>query len=399
MDRPPGRLSGMVQFILPLALLGIVYAWPTPVVLACAIVVWIIAALTRISSSNISARAIHETTTLALANGLQLFSTDLNSLIQTCRTDTQALAQDLNRLQTIQSTAIAGLVEGFTGLEGQARSLQEVVIKALENLSATSAHDVSKTSISSEVASLMQVFMDNIATLGGGSKELVDILSSMRDQIDGINQLLGEIEGISSQTNLLALNAAIEAARAGEAGRGFAVVADEVRALSNRSHQFSSQIRGRFNSTREAMQKAALTVGKMAALDMQMSMSSKGRITDIMAEMERMNGDVAIGLEQVSHITEQIKHDVSVAVRSLQFEDLTVQLAQHMLRRMNELDDIQGELGRSATAMTRSGTDDLGAAVNSACQLLGAVQTRRQSNTSNGPVAQHNMQSGTVDLF
>lgn len=392
-------IAEMMRLILPLLLLGIVFVWPEPLILAAAMVIWLIAAWMKFPFFKPPAQTAQEIELSAPASNLQRFNADICGVVQTCNTDTHTVAQDLSRLQSIQSTAIAGLVDSFTGIEAQARKLQEVVIGALESLTATSGKENTASSFSHEINSLIQVFLDNISTLGDGSKELVTILGGVHDQINAINKLLSEIEGISSQTNLLALNAAIEAARAGEAGRGFAVVADEVRALSTRSNQFSSQIRSRFNEAKTGMQKAALTVGKMAALDMHMSMNSKGRITDIMGEVERINGEVAQGLEQVSHITGQITHDVGVAVRSLQFEDMSTQLAQHILKQVDALNALHEVLAQATTAMSMPASGNLVTGIDTARQLISTAQARQQTINRNGPVSQSDMKGGTVDLF
>ncbi len=384
------------RLFLPVILLVVIYSWPTIIVLLTAVSVWISAVLFRwVSVTHTAVNA----TPSKLSSGIKQLGADLGDLTQSCHKDISTLTSEFDRLSSVQTTAIGGLMQSFTGLEAQTRGLRELVVAAMAKLTSHSSGDGSGSKISHEVNNLIQVFQDNISSLGEGSRQLVDMFNIMREHIDGINRLLKEIEGISSQTNLLALNAAIEAARAGEAGRGFAVVADEVRSLSTRSNQFSTQIRTRFTTTQEAMHKAAYTVGRMAALDMKMSMNSQGRIADIMNEMEHMNGDVATNLQQVDQITSQINHDVGVAVRSLQFEDMTTQLIQHMRNRVLAIDSIQTILGEAAATMVRSAGEETAGSIEHACQLLLQAKDRKKSLANNGPVAQKDMQGGSVDLF
>ena len=240
----------------------------------------------------------------------------------------------LSQVSSIQGAAIEGLVDGFKGLEGQSREQESLVLNLINMVSGGNNENPDDPDCSSEATKLIKVFVDNITAMGAGSKDLVEAIEVISSHINSINKLLNEIDGISEQTNLLALNAAIEAARAGEAGRGFAVVADEVRSLSHRSSQFSTQIRTHFANTRSAMSDASMIVGKMASLDLSMTLGTQERISAMMNNVKELNLQVAEQLTNISTVAGGISSSVDVSVRSLQFEDMTRQLIEQISKRL-----------------------------------------------------------------
>lgn len=255
-----------------------------------------------------------------------------------CKKEMQAIRDDLEQIVELQRNAIIGLVEGFKGMEFQSREQERLTRHMTTRISQQYSQNSGENQYTHEAMQLVQLFVENITEMNDGSMELVEALNKMRATITAVDKLLGEIDGISSQTNLLALNAAIEAARAGEVGRGFAVVADEVRSLSERSNHFSDQVRGEFENTKNAMMQAAKIVGKLASRDMQMTLDSKNKMDGLMGEVSALNQEIAVQLNDVTRLSDALAESVNTAVRSLQFEDMTRQLAEHMEERLNLMD-------------------------------------------------------------
>ena len=330
--------------------------------------------------------------------GLVAVEDVLRECAATFRRQHEAIRSEVSRVQDMLSDAIATLTSSFNGILTATQAQEAIAVGLVkdddEAESATSFDTFVETT-----SAFMQKVVDNVVMNSKLGMELVELTDRISRRASDVESILGQIAGIAKQTNLLALNAAIEAARAGEAGRGFAVVADEVRDLSTRTSQLSQQISTVMKSMREGVSGAEEAIERLASTDMNFAVQSKDQVAQVLTSIEDINQQRGKAIVRLGEHAREMDGEVGRAITALQFQDMVSQLITHVDKRAEALDAFMGEfdgLSEGIRRLVMSG--DAAALVQTAGQVrqhLAAIEER----LSRSPVSQTEMSHGDIDLF
>ncbi|MCC5879576.1 MAG: methyl-accepting chemotaxis protein [Idiomarina sp.] len=245
-----------------------------------------------------------------------------------------------------QSESTDSVATAISELNGSANEIAQSAADASHQ--ATSAAEFSSAS-----RDALNTNMTAIHELSERMAKSSEAISELDENTRNIGQILEVIKGVTEQTNLLALNAAIEAARAGEAGRGFAVVADEVRALAKRTQESASQIENMIVKLEDGT-KAVVTViresqgvSEQCVTSAQTSGEKMEAVDAAIAQIDSVNHSVAAATEEQTSVMEALNNDVSAIQDANQRGVHNLQQTRdacHKLR--SECDRLERQLGR-----------------------------------------------------
>ncbi|UAB70803.1 methyl-accepting chemotaxis protein [Vibrio sp. SCSIO 43132] len=248
---------------------------------------------------------------------------------------TRAQLQEVIKMQIDSSQELSGLTEVMTISMSETKESAQEEFNEIDQLATamsemtttvqTVAEHAQNASSVTENASqqaqqgqrFVQDTVGKMSELSGDISESAQAVNQVEERVESIGSVVGTIQGISEQTNLLALNAAIEAARAGEAGRGFAVVADEVRNLAQRTQQATveiqemiTQLQSSANSAVELMEKSVVEAAEGVDLVTNAGTELDGIVAQV-SEINDMNFQIATAAGQQSTVAEEMNQNLT----------------------------------------------------------------------------------------
>jgi methyl-accepting chemotaxis protein len=291
-----------------------------------------------------------------LTSGFNIFSEKIQTLVNDVYQSADQVKSNADSLDKLNQNAktLAEEQNGQTGqLELSMNEMQQTINEIAQNAE-NAAHETNEgKKLAHEGQSIVTGTVREIEGLSENVQEASKVIKTLAEESENIGSVLDVIRSIADQTNLLALNAAIEAARAGEQGRGFAVVADEVRTLASRTGQSTEEIQKMIHKLQQGSHSAVSVIESSAekaietTLHVNQANESLHKISEVIQRINDMNVQVATAAEEQSLSANEINESVK-RISALSHESL--EGTESAAKRSAELNDMGESLSAQLSA-------------------------------------------------
>uniref|UniRef100_Q0HY47 Methyl-accepting chemotaxis sensory transducer n=1 Tax=Shewanella sp. (strain MR-7) TaxID=60481 RepID=Q0HY47_SHESR len=295
-----------------------------------------------------------------LANAFNLFVAQLQQMVIAIISQTKDVSQTVENLATKSTTTIGISYEQeqfvdtiVTAVNEMSAAVREVASNALHT--ATEITKVNDQTI--EGKNILTQSVNHIQQLSESVKQAVAVIEKLSVNSANIASVLDVIRSIAEQTNLLALNAAIEAARAGEQGRGFAVVADEVRTLASRTETSTQDIQRMIEELQRGVNDAVKSIESGASLTnstvilASQTQDALDEILNSTSKVSEMSTQTATATEEQTHVTEEINRNLTELSDKTRYCNTVIQETQQIVVNTQTIcSNLQKEVSRFKVA-------------------------------------------------
>ncbi|WED20863.1 methyl-accepting chemotaxis protein [Vibrio sp. JC009] len=256
----------------------------------------------------------------SLANGLSSMSATLHDTIVSVKDAANEVAQAAEELSSISEQTNSGIAQQFSEVEQVATAMTQMsstVGEVARNAENTSESVDNANGQVEKVNEVVTNVINNARVLSEEVNSISDVIQDLQAESNNIGSVLGVIGDIADQTNLLALNAAIEAARAGEQGRGFAVVADEVRTLASRTQTSTAEIQEIITSLQSGTERATVAMQKglervaVTVSDVESAGENISEIASSVADINNKSQMIATASSEQQSVAEDIDRNLA----------------------------------------------------------------------------------------